>query len=171
MLGGKREMGWPNPSDALDLIPTFEDATPQMLTILTTMADSGSRRRIVERLCKVVDVLRSDTAVWEGTEWRKFTGLGPAGTEWMDLLAFESGGLAPSSSVLRVTARVTGTNVDQRNRMSTGRMELAKLVGTGRDAARINAAIHRLGNQICLAEGPMCRSCPVRKVCKASSSC
>ena len=169
ILGGKGDVGWPNPEDALDLIPTWEEATPSMMAVLETMADSGRRRTAVQRLCRIVEVLRNDPAGWEGTEWLRAAALGPAAREWLELLAFESGGLAPSSSVLRVTARVTDTDVDERNRMSTGRMELSKLVGDGPRAATINAAMHRLGNQICLSEQPSCKVCPIRKVCRSAA--
>jgi DNA (cytosine-5)-methyltransferase 1 len=168
ILGGKGDVGWPNPDDALDLIPTLEGATPSMMTVLETMADSGRCRTAVLRLRRIVDALRSDASGWEGTEWLRAAALGPAAREWLELLGFESGGLAPSSSVLRVTARVTDTNVDERNRMSTGRMELAKLVGDGPRATTINAAMHRLGNQVCLSEEPRCKLCPLRRVCRSA---
>lgn len=169
ILGGKGDVGWPNPEDALDLMPTWQDATPSMMTVLKTMADSGLRRTAVQRLRRVVEALRSDAAGWDGTEWLSAAALGPAAREWLDLLGFESGGLAPSSSVLRVTARVTGTDVDERNRRSTGRMELSKLVGDGPRAATINAAMHRLGIQLCVGEKPLCKACPLRKVCRSST--
>lgn len=47
----------------------------------------------------------------------------------------------------------------------TGRMELAKLVGAGEDAALLNAALHRLGSTVCLPDEPLCRLCPVRSQC------
>ena len=169
LLGGKGDVGWPGPHDALDLMPTLEDATPQMVAVLQVMADSGRRRMAVERLCRVAEALRNDASGWDGTEGLLAAALGPAARKWLDLLAFESGGLAPSSSVLRVTARITGTDVDERNRMSTGRMELSKLVGDSPRAATINAAMHRLGNQLCVAEQPSCRACPLRKVCRRSA--
>lgn len=168
ILGGKGDVGWPGPNDALEIVPTLETATPPMMTVLDAMADPGRRRTAVHRLRRTVDALRSDATGWNGTSWRRAAALGPAAMEWLDLLAFNSGGLAPSSSVLRVTARITGTDVDERNRMSTGRMELAKLVGNGRRAAMINAAMHRLGNQLCLAEQPSCTECPVRKICRSA---
>jgi DNA (cytosine-5)-methyltransferase 1 len=168
ILGGKGDVGWPNPDDALDLIPTWEEATPPMMTVLETMADSGRRRTAVQQLRRIVDALRSDASGWEGTDWLRAAALGPAAREWVELLAFESGGLAPSSCALRVTARVTDTNVDERNRMSTGRMELAKIVGDGPRAATINAAMHRLGNRVCLSEEPCCRLCPLRRVCRSA---
>lgn len=169
ILGGKAVVGWPSPDDALELMPTRKDATPAMMTVLKTMADSGRRRSAVERLERVVAALRSDVSGWEGSEWLKAAEMGSASREWLELLAFDSGGLVPSSSVLRVTARVTGTDVDERNRRSTGRMELSKLVGDGPRAPLINAAMHRFGNLLCVAEKPSCSKCPLRTVCRSST--
>jgi DNA (cytosine-5)-methyltransferase 1 len=169
ILGGKGDVGWPDPYDALELMPTWEDATPAMMAVMKTMSDPGRRRSAVERLDRVVSALRSEDAGWDGTEWLQAAELGPALTEWLELLAFDSCGLVPSTSVLRVTARVTGTDVDERNRKSTGRMELSKLVGDAPHAPSINAAMHRLGNLVCLVEQPLCRKCPLAKVCRSST--
>jgi DNA (cytosine-5)-methyltransferase 1 len=169
VLGGKGDVGWPNQGDALALVPTLKAATPRVMAALETMADLGRRRAAVHRLRRTADALRADAAGWDGTAWPRAAALGPAATGWLDMLAFKSGGLAPSSSVLRVTARITGTDVDERNRMSTGRMELSKLVGDGPRAATINAAMHRLGNQVCVAEQPSCLTCPLRRVCRRSA--
>lgn len=169
LLGGKGDVGWPDPDAALDLVPSLEDATPQMMSVLEVMADPGRRHTAVQRLRRVAEALRSDSEGWDGTAWARAAGLGPAAREWLDLLAFESGGLAPSSSVLRVTARVTGSNVDERNRMSKGRMELSMIVGDGPEAAMLNAAMHRLGAQVCLSEEPGCTACPLKRLCRSAS--
>jgi DNA (cytosine-5)-methyltransferase 1 len=169
ILGGKGDVGWPDPGAALELVPTADDATPQMMAVLDVMADPGRRRREVQRLGRTAVALRGDTGGWNGLAWRRAAGLGPAAQEWLDLLAFDSGGLAPSSSVLRVTARVTGSDVDERNRMSKGRMELAMLVGDGDTAATLNAALHRLGSQVCAAENPDCQRCPLRTLCRSAA--
>ena len=45
------------------------------------------------------------------------------------------------------------------------RMELAKLLGDDTEAATINAAMHRLGNEICVSEMPACERCPLEALC------
>lgn len=169
ILGGKGDVGWPNPTDALELLPTLEDATPQMMSALEVMADPGRRRTAVQRLRRITEALRADPEGWDGRAWPRAAALGPAAREWLDLLAFDGGGLAPSSSVLRVTARITGSNVNEKNRMSKGRMELAMLVGDGDQAATINAAMHRLGSRVCFSEEPVCAKCPVKRLCRSAS--
>jgi DNA (cytosine-5)-methyltransferase 1 len=169
ILGGKGNVGWPDPTAALDLVPFLDDATPQMMGVLDVMADPGRRRTAVQRLRRVAEALRGDPEGWDGHAWPKAAALGPAAREWLDLLAFDSGGLAPSTSVLRVTARVTGSNVNEKNRMSKGRMELSMLVGDGPEAATINAGMHRLGSLVCLTEEPACGKCPLRRMCRSAS--
>ena len=95
----------------------------------------------------------------------KAANLGPANRAWYRLLAGDTLGLVASTAVLRVTAHVTGTDVDRQNRLSAGRMELAKLVGAGDDAATLNAALHRLGSTVCLPDTPRCQDCPIRRFC------
>jgi DNA (cytosine-5)-methyltransferase 1 len=169
MLGARGDARWPSPADALDLIPNWPDATRERLTTLATMADSGRRRSAVDKLSQVAEFVRNDPEGWLGTSWFEAAKFGPAAARWMDLLALGGDGLATSSSGLRVVARVTGTGVDRQNRMSWGRMELAKLVGHGERAALINAATHRLGEQVCTAEEPACGACPVSAVCRSST--
>jgi DNA (cytosine-5)-methyltransferase 1 len=168
-LGGRGDIGWPNPRDVLALAPTLDSATPRMMSVLKTMADPGRRRTAIERLGRVVTALRTDVSGWAGSDWIRAAVLSGSEKEWIELLAFEGGGLVPTSSVLRVTARITETDVDKQNRMSSGRMELAKLVGDGPRGAVINAAMHRIGNQLCTVEEPSCRTCPLRTVCRSSS--
>ena len=168
VLGGKGHVGWPDPTAALELAPTFEDATPQVMSLLDVMADPGKRRTAVQRLRRIAEALRADPEGWDGPTWSKAAALGPAAREWLDLLGLESGGLAPSSSALRVTARVTGSNVNEKYRMSKGRMELSMLVGDGPQRAAINAAMHRLGSLVCLPEEPACGECPLRRLCRSA---
>lgn len=164
VMGGKGDVGWPDPDDVLGLIPSWEAATPSMLAVLETMADLGPRGKAVQRLAHLATAVRNSPDGWVGEEWLQSSSLGPAAREWIELLGL-SMGMVASTSVLRVTARVTGTEVDRQNRLSNGRMELAKLIGAGAPSARINAAMHRLGVAVCTPDDPDCDHCPVVKLC------
>ena len=48
-------------------------------------------------------------------------------------------------------------------------MELAKLIGSGQDAALLNMAMHRLGGEICTPRVPACGRCPLKQVCIAAN--
>ena len=166
VIGAKGDAGWPRPDDVLALVPTWEYANPRMLSALETMADPGRRLRSVQQLIRVAESVRSDPDEWDGDLWIRGSGLSPAAREWVELLGWRQG-MVSSTAVLRVTARLTGTKVDQENRHSNGRMELAKLVGDGERAATINAAMQRLGTVVCTSDTPSCTSCPLRTMCRS----
>lgn len=165
LLGTKGGSAWPTPADILAVAPTFVDADPRLLAALVAMCRPGRRRNSMERLAQAADAVRKDSEGWDGLSWMKTVALGPSQKAWFGLLTGRSASLVPSTAVLRVTARVTGTDVDRYNRNSAGRMELAKLVGAGAEAPVLNAAMHRLGSAICGAEDPDCQVCPLEQVC------
>jgi DNA (cytosine-5)-methyltransferase 1 len=166
-MGGRGDVGWPNPGDVLGLVPTWDDATSGMLAALVTMSDPGRRLKAAQRLQDVADRVRRDPDGWDGDGWRRTSGLGPAARAWIDVLT-GGGGMVASTSVLRTAARITATEVDRQNRLSHGRMELAGLIGDGDSAAVVNAALHRLGTKVCTAEEPDCTRCPVAKLCRSA---
>lgn len=168
LFGGRGQTAWPSADDVLDLMPDLDSATVPALNLLEVMANPGRSRATVQRLRRVALAVHDDPDGWDGEAWVRGSGLGPALREWFDVLGDGSAGLVASSSVLRVTARVTATDVDERNRMSKGRMELALLVGDGARAAVLNAAMHRLGNQLCRAENPQCDDCPLKPCCRSA---
>lgn len=168
LLGGRGGGDWPDPAYILGLIPRVEDANPRLLAAVAAMTDPGSRADRVRRLSKIARAVRTHPEGWASEGWRKQGKLGPAGRAWFDVLTGESVGLVPSTAVTRVAARVTGTS-ETKNRLSAGRIELAKLVGASESASTLNAAMHRLGQLICTPEGPDCHICPVRDVCEGAT--
>ncbi len=86
---------------------------------------------------------------------------------WADVLAGGESGLVASAPALRVTSRVSGNQNGRSVQGSTARMELAKLVGLGRNAAALNVATHVLGTVVCRPRTPRCDSCPVAAVCSS----
>lgn len=73
--------------------------------------------------------------------------------------------LLRSQSVLRLAARVAGTQSNEHNRLTEGRMDLAKLVGGGEDAATRMAAIRVLAATRCGTDRRICDGCPLAKWC------
>ncbi|MEU4539008.1 DNA cytosine methyltransferase [Streptosporangium sp. NPDC023825] len=69
---------------------------------------------------------------------------------------------------LRVAARVVGTDSHKTNRLTDGRVDLARLVGSGDDAALRMAALRLLGMTTCLPEEPYCGGCPLTEWCDFS---
>lgn len=171
VLGGKGGTPWPSPQKFLDMAPTFETATPRLLATLAAMTAPGRRRTAVERLSAAAAAVREETSAWSSQQWQQVAGLGPSAKAWHEILSGESRRLIASTAVLRVTARVTGSDVDRQNRNSAGRMHLAKLVGGGPSGALLNAAMHRLGQSVCTPNDPQCHMCPLADLCEERLSC
>jgi DNA (cytosine-5)-methyltransferase 1 len=76
--------------------------------------------------------------------------------------------LLATQPTLRVAARVAGSESHMVNRMSNGRVDLARLVGAGSDASLRVAALRLIGNTICLPVGPECVRCPLQENCVSS---
>ena len=165
IVGSKRANTWEVSSDVLGCAPTVDDATPGRFAAIRRLAHPGQSRSVVKRIEAVAAAVRRHPAGWESDGWRRRARLGPAARRWYALMTGESKGLVTSAAVLRVTARVTGTEVDRRNQNSTGRMELAKLVGIGEGAATLNVAVHRLGQTVCAPRNPACQECPLQPIC------
>lgn len=154
------------PRYILQIAPTFEDVTPQLFAKMDSMACHKLHLKTVEKLNLIVNGVKENHEGWRAKAEHIRTQLGPASRDWFNLLT--GGSVAPvvSTAVLRVAARVTGSGVDTHYRNSKGRMELAKFIGDGQDAATLNAAMHRLGQQICTLRNPVCHICPLRSLCK-----
>ena len=156
-------------SDVLGVAPTLQDATPAAFDAIVAITVHEPWQRAVRRLAAAVAHVREHPDGWDSDGWYRLADLGPTGRKWFALLSGRSAGLVATVPALRVTARITGTDVDVRCRNSAGRIELAKLVGGGDDAARLNVALHRLGQSVCTPADPDCGSCPVRAVCQRAS--
>lgn len=75
--------------------------------------------------------------------------------------------LLRSQGVLRVAALVLGTKSHESNRLTDGRMDLARLVGSGPDAPSRMAAIRLLAVTHCGVRRRECGECPLADVCAA----
>jgi DNA (cytosine-5)-methyltransferase 1 len=68
--------------------------------------------------------------------------------------------------VLRVAARFTGEpTLERRNRMSDGRLAVARMIGYGPNARDAQLALIELATAICRPEAPSCSSCPLSQAC------
>jgi DNA (cytosine-5)-methyltransferase 1 len=76
--------------------------------------------------------------------------------------------LLRSQSVLRVAARVAGSKSDETNRLTDGRIDLSRLVGSGSDAALRMAALRVIGTTVCKAEQRACGTCPLAAWCNTA---
>jgi DNA (cytosine-5)-methyltransferase 1 len=73
-----------------------------------------------------------------------------------------------TKGVLRVAARFRGEPVDRRNRMTDGRLAVARLIGEYDDARDAHLGLIELANTLCRPVDPLCRECPLGMYCKTS---
>jgi DNA (cytosine-5)-methyltransferase 1 len=94
-------------------------------------------------------------------------GLKPAEEQIFAMLQGEDV-LLRSQGVLRVAARVAGTKSHETNRLTDGRIDLARLVGSGKDAALRMAALRLIATIHCKIEDSDCGSCPLALWCQSA---
>jgi DNA (cytosine-5)-methyltransferase 1 len=70
-----------------------------------------------------------------------------------------------TKGVLRVAARFSGHPVHRRNRLTDGRLEVARMIGIDSVARRAHLGLIELANTLCRPVDPVCGSCPLVKNC------
>jgi len=70
-----------------------------------------------------------------------------------------------TKGVLRVAARFSGHPVDRRNRLTDGRLEVARMIGIDSDARHAHLGLIELANTVCRPADPLCHVCPLVKKC------
>ncbi|MET8909191.1 DNA (cytosine-5-)-methyltransferase [Micromonospora sp. NPDC004551] len=73
-----------------------------------------------------------------------------------------------TKGVLRVAARFSGDPVNRRNRLTDGRLEIARMIGADSDARRAHLGLVELANTLCRPVEPECNACPLQKLCAES---
>lgn len=122
--------------------------------------------------CQVLDRLRPFTRsqkVWTDADDLE-TALGFNASE-VDLFRLLTGAdvLLNTQASLRVAARVNGTRSDEINRLSDGKVDLARLVGGGLQAPARMAALRLIGLTLCRKSEPRCGECPLVDTCHFAS--
>jgi DNA (cytosine-5)-methyltransferase 1 len=70
--------------------------------------------------------------------------------------------------VLRTVARFTGEQVDQRNRLTDGRVGVARMIGYGSDARKAHLGLIELSAAVCRPAETECVKCPLSESCRSS---
>lgn len=72
--------------------------------------------------------------------------------------------------VLRVAARFTGTPVDTRNKLTDGRLAVARLIGGGQTSRSAQLGLIELAATLCRPVDPVCPECPLQAWCRSAST-
>jgi DNA (cytosine-5)-methyltransferase 1 len=132
------------------------------LNTITKGVQAGDRA--MRRLDRVADLTRKRT-IWDDDDaLAAELGFGNAETEFYELL-MGADVMLSSQAGMRVASRVLGRDVS-RNRLTDGRVALARVVGGGEEAPVRMAAVRQIGVTNCLPAEPLCVTCPVVKWCE-----
>lgn len=71
--------------------------------------------------------------------------------------------------MLRVAARFTGQGVDVRNKLTDGRLAVARLIGDGRDAREAQLGLVEMASAVCRPVEPLCDICPLSAWCTSAN--
>ena len=73
-----------------------------------------------------------------------------------------------TKGVLRVTSRFGGEPVDRKNRLTDGRLSVARMVGGGANFRQAHLGLIELANSLCRPVEPICYECPLSDWCVGS---
>lgn len=141
---------------------------------------SKPSREDLERLCRTIGDQRiskrldplwgliEDPEVLEGpADVAAALKLKPADRALFRLLMGEDVMLVTQPS-LRVAAKVHLSKSNLVNRLTDGRIDLARLIGGGPEAPSRTAALRLIATKICLPDRPDCQRCPISEWCKSA---
>ncbi len=75
-----------------------------------------------------------------------------------------------TKGVLRVASRFTGEPVNRRNRLTDGRLAIARMVGGGPNARQAHLGLIELAAAVCRPVDPRCSDCPLASACVSSAA-
>jgi DNA (cytosine-5)-methyltransferase 1 len=70
-----------------------------------------------------------------------------------------------SRGILRVVARYADEEVDRKNRLTDGRLGVARMIGEGADARAAHLGLMELAASVCTPVSPACARCPLAESC------
>jgi DNA (cytosine-5)-methyltransferase 1 len=155
---------WEEPADTL----SAESELREIATVLLQQRELRAER-ILEVAALLAggpeqldddDVLRGTPGVYEAVANLAILVVpkGPADESEEPVLA--------SRGVLRVVARFADEEVDRKNRLTDGRLGVARMIGTGVDARAAHLGLMELAASVCTPVAPKCPKCPLAESCR-----
>lgn len=185
--GDRKQAPWRYPGDpwaALagvvlgDRVGTADDEVRAFLDAFPTASSGGGskiKQYSVERARQRAKAYKSVSEVatwaarkrdpWGSDDWISRASLGTQEEAHVRLLTCPEPLVFASAAALRVTGRLLGDIEIAKGRGSHSKIEIAKLVGIGKEANLVGAALHSLGRSLCGPGDPNCAPCPLRKNC------
>ncbi|MFG1776822.1 DNA (cytosine-5-)-methyltransferase [Micromonospora sp. NPDC049048] len=161
--------GAPGLGHAMEPIRRATTLSPAMLERIEHRLPPQTARSAIPRLRMAVKNGHPDET--DQSRLVEAVALKPAELRLFLLLSGQPDLLPVGQGSLRVAARVMDSTSDRTNRMTAGRLDLARIVGAGDKAPRRAAAIRLLGATLCGPKAPQadrCQICPLRSVCRSA---
>ncbi len=150
--------------DALSPLRGVAELSRTMLDLAKQPLDDSKAGQALDRLRPL---LRRKKAWLQPELLPDLGGLKPAEEQIFSMLQGEDV-LLRSQGVLRVAARVAGSKSDETNQLTDGRIDLARLVGSGEDASLRMAALRLIASTHCTIEVSHCGRCPLAGWCQSA---
>ncbi|ORB66668.1 DNA cytosine methyltransferase [Mycolicibacterium tusciae] len=146
---------------------------------LIDLAAGVGRRARAEKVVALAERLNFDTRALAGSaeEIKKATGL-TDGVADLAELSVEVDATASADDemmsgepvlvtkgILRVARRFQANTADRKNKMTDGRLAVARMIGFGPISREAHLALIEIANSICRPEIPLCDQCPLVKHC------
>ena len=157
---------WEKPTDTLE--------SPSELAEIARWVDRGSRaKRLLElakRLSPMAQELDNDRMIRAALD-------GAEAVAELAILAVPSGAddddseepVLAGRGVLRIASRFTGQEtLERKNRMSDGRLAVARMIGYGDNARAAQLGLIELAAAVCRPEVRVCDVCPLAETCASS---
>lgn len=161
-------------------VPKGQQPDEEVLALLGNLAEGVGRSARAEQLRDLaVEMAASPEALWAPTIDRTSLPTIAASTADLAELAVPTTDdegreseepVLTGKGVLRVASRFLGNDVDKRNRLTDGRLAVARLVGMGERSRRAQLGMIELAASVCVVNSPMCSLCPLAQHCAYANS-
>jgi DNA (cytosine-5)-methyltransferase 1 len=152
----------------------------ELRDVVVGMAKTIGRLGRAETVLAIADQLRETPDLLDGSvdQIKKVAGLSdavsdlamlavptPASSDSVEDDAAEEPVLV-TKGVLRVARRFQANTADRKNKLTDGRLAVARMIGFGGDARDAHLGLIELANSLCRPERPMCSQCPLTAHCE-----
>ncbi|RAU93512.1 DNA cytosine methyltransferase [Mycobacterium colombiense] len=168
---------WPVLRDLKEPSAMTKHERSEFAELLRDMSTGIGRINRAEKVLAVADHLVSDPDALNGSaeRMRKTLGLADSIAD-LSILAVPAPGDASADSdleepvlitkgVLRVARRFQANTADRRNKMTDGRLAVARMIGMGASSREAHCALIELASDLCRPEFPLCSECPLTLHC------
>jgi DNA (cytosine-5)-methyltransferase 1 len=162
----------PTPTDLMSLDQGISEVAEQGRVTKTALdlLERASSSRSVVKTVSTLRPIQNSRSIWRDPESvLSELKLPPAKADLFRLLSGDDLLLA-TQPVLRVAARVLNTSSDVKNSKTDGKVDLARIVGGGEDAALRMAALRLISQLFCHAKEPECSHCPLARKCARNAN-